>query len=93
MILGAAVGPALLTRLVARNARLTPFPQLTVREHEILDLLARGLSNTEIAGRLYLSEKTVRNVVSSLLMKLPAETRPQAIVMARDAGMGANELP
>ncbi len=93
VILGAAVGAAVLTRLVSRSDRLTPFPQLTEREHEILDLLARGLSNAAIAGRLYLSEKTVRNVVSSLLMKLPAETRPQAIVMARDAGMGVSDLP
>ncbi|MGY1663033.1 response regulator [Geodermatophilus sp. SYSU D00705] len=93
VILGAAVGPAVLTRLMTRTARLTPFPQLTERENEVLDLVARGLSNGEIARRLYLSEKTVRNVVSTVLTKLPAESRPQAIAMARDAGLGGAELP
>jgi DNA-binding NarL/FixJ family response regulator len=93
IILGAAIGPAVLTRLVTRTERLTPFPQLTEREHEVLDLVARGLSNGEIARRLYLSEKTVRNVVSTVLSKLPAATRPQAMTMARDAGLGGADLP
>lgn len=93
VILGAAVGPALLGRLTARTDRLTPFPQLTEREHEVLDLVARGLGNGDIARRLHLSEKTVRNVVSTLLSKLPAQSRPQAIAMARDAGLGGAELP
>jgi DNA-binding NarL/FixJ family response regulator len=92
VILGAAVAGAVMTRLLAGSARLTPFPQLTEREHEVLDLVARGLSNGDIARRLYLSEKTVRNVVSSVLTKLPAETRPQAMTMARDAGLGGAEL-
>lgn len=93
VILGAAVGPALLSRLTTRGERLTPFPQLTEREHEVLDLVARGLGNGEIARRIHLSEKTVRNVVSTVLSKLPARSRPQAIAMARDAGMGGGELP
>jgi DNA-binding NarL/FixJ family response regulator len=93
VILGAAVGPAVLSRLAARSDRLTPFPQLTEREHEVLDLVARGLGNGEIARRVHLSEKTVRNVVSAVLSKLPAGSRPQAIAMARDAGMGGAELP
>ena len=92
VILGAAVGPGVLARLVARSDRLTPFPQLTEREHEVLDLVARGLGNAQIAAKLYLSEKTVRNVVSSVLSKLPAETRAQAIAIARDAGLGGTEL-
>ncbi len=92
VILGAAVGPAVLTRLMTRTERLTPFPQLTEREHEVLDLVARGMSNGDIARRLYLSEKTVRNVVSAVSAKLPAESRSQAIAMARDAGLGGAEL-
>jgi DNA-binding NarL/FixJ family response regulator len=60
---------------MTRTERLTPFPQLIEREHEVLDLVARGMSNGDIARRLYLSEKTVRNVVSTVLTKLPAESR------------------
>jgi len=92
VIIGAAIAGAVMTRLAAGTTRLTPFPQLTDREHEVLDLVARGLSNGDIARRLYLSEKTVRNVVSAVLTKLPADTRPHAIAMARDAGLGATEL-
>ncbi|MFT3887025.1 MAG: response regulator transcription factor [Arachnia sp.] len=66
------------------------FPQLSGRETEILDLLAAGLSNVEIAARLMLSDKTVRNNVSVILMKLAAPTRAAAIVMARDAGLGSS---
>ncbi len=93
VILCTAVGPGVLARLVTRTKRLMPFPQLTEREHEVLELVSRGLSNSYIARRLYLSEKTVRNVVSTILTELPAETRPQAIEMARDAGLGGGELP
>ena len=92
VIIGAAIASAVMTRLAAGTTRLTPFTQLTDREHEVLDLVARGLSNGDIARRLYLSEKTVRNVVSAVLTKLPADTRPHAIAMARDAGLGATEL-
>jgi DNA-binding CsgD family transcriptional regulator len=75
VILGAAVGPAVLTRLMTRTERLTPFPQLIEREHEVLDLVARGMSKGDIARRLYLSEKMVPNVVSTVLTRLPAESR------------------
>jgi DNA-binding NarL/FixJ family response regulator len=75
VILGAAVGPAVLTRLMTRTERLTPFPQPTEREHEVLDLVARGMSKGDIARRLYLSEKMVPNVVSTVLTRLPAESR------------------
>ncbi len=64
------------------------FPQLTTREREVLDLLARGLDNTAIARRLVLSPKTVRNRVSDVLAKLHARTRAEAVSMARDAGIG-----
>jgi len=65
-----------------------PFPQLTGREREVLDLLAQGRANLAIATRLSLSPKTVRNHVSSILAKLQVTDRAQAIIQARDAGLG-----
>jgi len=62
-------------------------PQLSAREREILDLIARVLDNRSIARRLVLSEKTVRNNVSTILTKLQVADRNQAIVTARDAGL------
>jgi DNA-binding NarL/FixJ family response regulator len=64
------------------------FPELTPREVEVLDLIARGLNNKEIASRLYLSQKTVRNHVSNVFLKLQVADRAQAIVRAREAGLG-----
>ncbi len=64
------------------------FPQLTERELEILDLLAAGRNNGEIAARLYLAPKTVRNNISTILAKLHATDRAEAIIKARDAGLG-----
>jgi len=64
------------------------FANLTARENELVELLARGLDNHQIAAHLGLSEKTVRNMVSSVLDKMQAETRAQAIVRAREAGYG-----
>lgn len=61
---------------------------LTAREREILDALAQGLSNNEIAARLAISTKTVRNHVSNVFGKLGVNSRPQAIVRARQAGFG-----
>ena len=71
------------------TSRALPFPSLTPREREILDLVARGLDNIAIAKTAYLSEKTVRNYVSNLFAKLGVADRAQAIVLARDAGLGA----
>ena len=65
-----------------------PFPQLTDRERSILDAVAAGLTNTDIGGRLFLSPKTVANNVTAILTKLQLCTRIEAIVTARDAGMG-----
>ena len=73
---GAAAGPA------------TPFPTLSEREREVLGLMAAGASNGEISQRLFLSEKTVRNYVSSVFAKLDVDNRAAAIVRAREAGMG-----
>lgn len=84
--------------LAARIARVfeaptaaapTAFPQLTEREREILDRIAAGHNNARIAADLYLSPKTVRNNVSTILAKLQAGDRATAIVRARDAGFGS----
>ena len=64
------------------------FPELTEREREILTLIARHETNPEIAKRLYLSPKTVRNHVSNIFTKLQVADRAQAIIRAREAGLG-----
>jgi DNA-binding CsgD family transcriptional regulator/pimeloyl-ACP methyl ester carboxylesterase len=66
----------------------TVFGALTRRERELVELLAQGLDNAQIAAHLSLSEKTVRNHVSSIFAKLEVENRSQAIVRSRDAGFG-----
>jgi len=76
--------PALLT---ATSPLGTDFPDLTARENQILNLLAEGRDNADIADELTLSLKTVRNYVSSILTKLEVPGRAQAIVKARDAGV------
>jgi pimeloyl-ACP methyl ester carboxylesterase/DNA-binding CsgD family transcriptional regulator len=67
------------------------FPDLTARERQVLELLARGLANDQIAERLGISAKTVRNQVSAVFDKLGVSTRAQAIVKAREAGLGTAE--
>ncbi|GAA0245877.1 response regulator transcription factor [Cryptosporangium japonicum] len=65
-----------------------PFGRLSARERQVLDLLAGGASNASIAGALYLSQKTVANHLSSVYQKLGVASRSEAIVLARDAGLG-----
>ena len=67
------------------------FPELTEREREVLDLVARGYDNRRIAKALFLSDKTVRNHVSSVLTKLGAADRAEAVQRARRAGLGASD--
>ncbi|CAN7394695.1 alpha/beta fold hydrolase [Variovorax sp. LjRoot290] len=62
--------------------------RLTAREREVLELIAQGRDNTQAAAALQLSEKTVRNHITSIFAKLEVENRPQAIVLARNAGLG-----
>ena len=64
------------------------FPDLTDREREVLDLVARGHDNRRIARELFLSEKTVRNHVSNVFTKLGVEDRAAAVVRARNGGLG-----
>jgi DNA-binding CsgD family transcriptional regulator len=66
------------------------FPELTAREREVLELIAQGFDNAQIAARLELSEKTVRNNITHIFDKIQVENRSQAIVIAREAGLGAS---
>jgi DNA-binding NarL/FixJ family response regulator len=90
----AIFSPGVAVRLVDYFADIRPaaspevFPELSDREREILDLIARGLKNPEISQMLYLSPKTVRNHVSNILHKLQVADRTQAIIRAREAGLG-----
>ncbi|MFI6481736.1 response regulator [Nonomuraea sp. NPDC050663] len=86
-VFGAGVAGRVLAHF-ARSAAAAPFPQLTEREQEVLELVARGLDNGAIARRLGVSGKTVRNYVSSVLTKLQVSDRSAAIVRAREAGLG-----
>lgn len=76
------------TSLQSRNLP-DSFPELTDRERELLDLIARGHTNSEIAAHLVLSEKTVRNHVSNIFSKLQVADRTQAVIRAREAGFGS----
>ena len=89
VIFGAGVAAKALAFFTAappggRSAR--PFPTLTYRELEILQLIARGRNNGDIARRLFVADKTVRNHVSSIFAKLQVADRSEAIVRAREAG-------
>ena len=89
----ALFGPAIADRLLAffeakPSMPPVPFPDLTNREREILGLIAAGHGNADIASRLFLSPKTIRNHVSNIFSKLQVADRAQAIVRAREAGLG-----
>ena len=94
---GAVLGPGVASRLGAllkrSDRREGPFPDLTDREHELLDLMAAGRSNGDIARQMGITEKTVRNYVSTILDKLMVSGRPEAIVRAREAGLGGGGGP
>ena len=91
---GAVFSPTVADRLggfftgVAAAPAREAFPQLTEREREVLDLVARGYDNRRIARELFLSDKTVRNHVSNIVDKLSAPDRAEAILRARRAGLG-----
>lgn len=90
----AIFSPAIAGRLISMlseaspAARLGVFPELTERERQTLELIAQGHKNSVIAERLHLSPKTVRNYVTSIFDKLQLADRSQAIVKAREAGLG-----
>jgi DNA-binding NarL/FixJ family response regulator len=87
----ALFGPAIATRLTkffAIKDEQSAFPELTEREFEILDLIARTYTNQQIAEKLSISMKTVSNHISNIFNKLRVADRTQAIFKARDAGLG-----
>jgi DNA-binding NarL/FixJ family response regulator len=88
IIFGTHLAARMITYFTATPTPPAVFPQLTDREREVLELVAQGRANAAIAARLSLSEKTVRNHVSNILTKLQVADRAQAIVQARDAGLG-----
>ena len=95
----ALFGPAIATRLTTlfqnskgvthQNEASSPFPDLTDREREVLELIAAGENNQEIAQQLHISAKTVSNHISNVFNKLQVADRAQAIVKARQAGLGS----
>ena len=87
-VYGGAVARRMAAALTATSPRASAFPELTNREREVLDLLAAGLRTSQIARRMALSEKTVRNHVSAVLNKLQVPDRAAAVACARDAGLG-----
>jgi len=97
---GAIFGPSVARRVVEFFAAPRPpampevvFPELTTREHEVLDLIAAGRSNADVADALLVSPKTVRNHVSNIFAKLHVVDRSAAIVKAREAGLGLHGGP
>lgn len=90
----AIFSPAIARRMMfyfeakTKQVKTEVFPQLTEREREVLDYIARGKNNLDIAKSLGLNQKTIRNHVSNILNKLHASDRAQAIIMAREAGLG-----
>src|SRR5215208_4972259 len=103
----ALLGPSVAGRVLEQFAQVSPqapesprsapsvgpgsFEELTPRELEVLGLIARGLRNREIAAQLVISERTVGNHISNIFAKLQVHDRSQAIIRARDAGLGRNE--
>ena len=90
---GAIFGPGVARRVLQYFAAPpsvaeVPFPELSPREREVLDLIAAGLPNAAIAQRLGLAGKTVGNHISTIFAKLQVASRAEAIVRARDAGLG-----
>jgi DNA-binding NarL/FixJ family response regulator len=90
----AIFSPAIAARLVDFFVNMRPpempqlFPELSEREREILNLIAQGARNNEIAEKLVISPKTVRNHVSNILSKLQVADRAEAIIRAKNAGLG-----
>ncbi len=92
-LFSASIAKRMIHYFAASKPALPPevFPELSDREREVLSLIAQGYNNTEIAARLTLSPKTVRNHVSNIFDKLQVADRAQAIVRAREAGLGKTQ--
>jgi DNA-binding NarL/FixJ family response regulator len=89
-IFGPAIARRVLGLVSAPAASSVPFPDLTSREREVLDLIAAGVRNVEIARQMSIAPKTVANHIAAIFNKLQVADRNQAIVLARDAGLGRN---
>jgi len=87
-IFGPAIARRVLGLVCAPAASSVPFPDLTGREREVLDLIAAGVRNAEIARQMSIAPKTVANHIAAIFNKLQVADRNQAIVLARDAGLG-----
>lgn len=87
-IFGPVIAERLMAYFAAGSAGAHPFPDLTDREREVLELIARGRGNQAIAAELVLSLKTVQNHVSSVFNKLKVTDRSGAVIKAREAGLG-----
>jgi DNA-binding NarL/FixJ family response regulator len=93
----ARFGPAIARRITAffqradaQDLAVTPFPELTDREREVLNLIAAGHDNAAIASQLFIAGKTVSNHISNIFAKLQVADRSEAIVRAREAGLGGD---
>jgi len=89
-IFGPGIARRVLGLVTAPAAHDIPFPDLTSREREVLDLIAAGVRNAEIARQMSIAQKTVANHVTAIFAKLQVADRHQAIILARDAGLGKN---
>jgi DNA-binding NarL/FixJ family response regulator len=97
----AVYGPAVATRMMKffhnlstgpeRPRQMEAFPQLTAREREVLQLMSEGASNKDLAERLVISGKTLSNHITSIFSKLQVADRAQAVLRARDAGLGGSK--
>lgn len=90
-IFGPGVARLVLGLGSAPPATEVPFQDLTSREREVLNLIAAGARNAEIARRMSLAPKTVANHISAIFAKLQVTDRGEAIVLARDAGLGRKD--
>jgi DNA-binding NarL/FixJ family response regulator len=89
VIFGPSIARRVLGQLAATGAPAEPFPELTPRERQVLELLTEGLTTTAIGARLGLAPKTVTNHTSSVFAKLQVQGRAEAVARARRAGRGA----
>lgn len=87
-IFGPGIARRMLGLLSAPTTPAAPFPGLTSREREVLGLIAAGVRNAEIARRMSIAPKTVANHISAIFTKLQVTDRHEAIILARDAGLG-----
>ncbi|MFD6160518.1 LuxR C-terminal-related transcriptional regulator [Nocardia sp. NPDC060256] len=88
VVLSPHIAGRLATMLAIPNRHTRPFPELTTREFDVLTLVAAGLPNAAIAAELTLAPKTISNYLSRIFTKLGVADRANAIVRARDAGLG-----